>query len=75
MTTNYLEKIDQANTEAFETYESLSVTDKIEMLDEEANGMGWFYSTNKEREITDEDLLKQEAYQHYIKQLEETAYC
>ena len=71
MTTNYLEKIDQANTEAFETYDNLSVTDKIEMLDEEANGMGWFYSTNKEREFTCDQLLKQEAMNFYIKHLKE----
>jgi len=70
---NYKEQLDKANNEAFETYDNLSVKNKIEMLNEEANGMGWFYSTNKEREFTCDQLLKQEAYQHYIKFLEETA--
>ena len=51
----------------------MNTKDKIEWLKDESSGMGWYYSTNKEREITDEDLLKQEAYQHYIKHLEETA--
>jgi len=51
----------------------MDTKDKIEWLKDASSGMGWYYSTNKEREITDEDLLMQEAYQHYIKHLEETA--
>jgi hypothetical protein len=50
-------------------YESLSTADKIEVLDEEANGMGWFYSTNKEREFTCLQLLTRDAINHYIKHL------
>ena len=71
MTKNYLDLLEKANTEAFETYENLSVKDKIEMLDEEANGMGWYYSTNKEREFTCNQLLQQEAMNFYIKHLKQ----
>ena len=51
----------------------MDIEDKIEWLKEESSGMKWYYNTNKERDITDEDRLKQQAYQHYIKFLEETA--
>jgi len=71
MAKDYLDLLEEANTKAFETYENLSVKDKIEMLDEEANGMGWFYSTNKEREFTCNQLLQQEAMNFYIKHLKQ----
>lgn len=54
-----------------EQYRSLTTAQKIELLDEEANGMGWFYATNKEREATCEQLLKQEAMRHYIQYLKQ----
>ena len=50
-------------------YESLSTADKIEILDDDANGMGWYYSTNKEREFTCLQLLTRDAINHYIKHL------
>ena len=71
MTKDYLDLLEKANTEAFERYENLSIKDKIEMLDEEANGMGWYYSTNKEREFTCNKLLQQEAMNFYIKHLKQ----
>lgn len=54
-------------------YRSLTLAQKIEMLDEAANGMGWYYATNKEREIECQQLLKQEAMRHYIQYLKHRA--
>jgi len=54
-----------------EQYHSLTMAQKIELLDEQANGMGWFYATNKEREATCEQLLEQEALRHYIQYLKQ----
>ena len=62
---------EQWQDDEIKKYESLSVADKIEMLDEEANGMGWYYSTNKEREFTCNQLLQQEAMNFYIKHLKQ----
>ena len=50
-------------------YESLSTADKIAILDDDANGIGWYYSTNKEREFTCLQLLTRDAINHYIKHL------
>jgi len=71
MKKDYLDLLEKANTEAFERYKNLSIKDKIEMLDEEANGMGWYYSTNKERDFTCNQLLQQEAMNFYIKHLKQ----
>ena len=60
---------EQWQDDEIKKYESLSVADKIEVLDEEANGMGWFYSTNKEREFTCLQLLTRDAMRYYITHL------
>jgi len=59
------------NERELERYENLSIKDKIEMLDEEANGMSWYYSTNKERDFTCNQLLQKEAMNFYIKHLKQ----
>ena len=59
------------NEKELDRYENLSIKDKIEMLDDEANGMGWYYSTNKQREVTCNQLLQQEAMNFYIKHLKQ----
>jgi hypothetical protein len=60
---------EQWQIEERERYDSLSTAEKIDVLDEEANGMGWYYDTNKEREFTCMQLLTRDAINHYITHL------
>ena len=57
------------NEEELDRYDNISVKEKIEMLDDAANGEGWYYSTNKEREINCHQLVEKEAMNFYIEHL------
>ena len=71
MTKDYAELKEEQNQRELERYENLSIKDKIEMLIEDSYGMGWYYSTNKERDFTCNQLLMREAFDFYIKHLKQ----
>ena len=64
-----MNELDVFNKTELEAYKAMSIRDKIKSLTDDATGMGWWYSTNQEREIDRHQLLTQEALLFYIAHL------
>ena len=67
-----MNELDVFNQTELEAYNAMSVKDKITSLTDDATGMGWWYATNKQREVDRHQWLTQEALLFYIAHLKST---
>jgi len=67
-----MNELDVFNQTELEAYQAMDVDYKIQSLTDDATGMGWWYDTNKGREVDRHQWLTQEALLFYIAHLEST---